>query len=91
MVQSPTSCSGLRPEQMGKNEEEYPHAQSDTWGQCWPKGSSSPARRVDWVFGTQRNTHSSVGKEQELGEGVSAGSVTYLGSVHGFLCLFPCE
>lgn len=64
---------------MGKNEEEHPRAQSGAWGQCRPKGSSgerSPARRADWVFGIQRNTHSSVGEEQELGEGGSVGSVT---------------
>lgn len=85
MVRSPTSCSGLRPEQTGKNEEEHSRVPSGAWGQCRPKGSSeewSPARRADWVFGIQRNTHSSAGEEQELREGRSAGSVTYLGSVH---------
>lgn len=48
-------------------------------GQCRPKVGSreqSPARRADWVFGIQRNTHSGVGEEQELGrEGVLAQSL----------------
>lgn len=64
---------------MGKNEDQHPCAQSGAWGQCRPKGSSgeqSPARRADWVFGIQRNTHSGVGEEQELGrEGVLAQSL----------------